>query len=114
MMLLSSSTLFSRTHLSSFTCVNLDTPQDQVGDTSKNDGKFKAYVHTVRLIDQATYGSGDRMLDAIYCEYLSKTKIRTKQTKHHRHYRSPARRESTARIPIIDIILTMADIQSVR
>src|SRR5438128_1383502 len=101
--LLSSSTLFN-----SFTCVNLDTPQDQVGDTSKDDGQFETNIHPIRLIDQATYGSGDRMLDAINCEYLSKTKKCAKQTKRHRHYSGPASRESNARIPIIDIVLPMS------
>src|SRR5881275_1267067 len=92
--------LSSSTHFTPIACVNLDTPQDQVSYTSKDDGKFEANVHAIRFIDQATYGSGDRCCVPIDSEYLSKTKTSAYQTNHHRHYRSPAKWKFTGHIPI--------------
>lgn len=75
--------LGSSTPLTSWAAADLDTPQDQVGDARKHNGQFEANVHTVRLIDQATYGSSDGIRDAVYCEDLGKTKASTYQTNHH-------------------------------
>ena len=75
--------LGSRTHLTSWASVDLDTPQNQVGDARKHNGQFEANVHTVRLIDQATYWANDGSRVAVHSEYLSKTKASTYQTNHH-------------------------------
>src|SRR6266702_2596270 len=99
--------LGSSTHFTSRTTVYLNTPQDQVSDTRKHNGQFEAYIHTIRLIDQATYRSGDRCRVPIDSEYLSKTKVGAKETKHHRNYRSPAKWEFTGCIPIVDIVPPM-------
>src|SRR6266566_9401647 len=101
--------LGSSTHFTSRTTVYLNTPQDQVRDTRKHNGQFEAYIHTIRLINQATYRSSDWCRVPVYCEYLSKSKGGAYQTKHHRHYRSPANWESTGRIPIIDIVPPMTE-----
>src|SRR5438477_333545 len=99
--------LGSSTHFTSRATVYLNTSQDQVSDTRKHNGQFEAYIHTIRLIDQATYGASDRCRVAIYCEYLSKTKSGTYQSDHHRDNRSPAKWEFTGRIPIVDIVPPM-------
>src|SRR5260221_7013996 len=93
--------------LTSRAVVQLYTPQDQVGDSRKHNGQFEAHIHTVRLINQATYGASDRCRNAINREYLGKTKAGTYQTNHHRYYCSPANWEFTARIPIVDIVPPM-------
>src|SRR5258708_30450170 len=95
--------------LTSRAVVQLYTPQDQVGDSRKHNGQFEAHIHTVRLINQATYGASDRCRSAINREYLGKTKAGTYQTNHHRYYCSPANWEFTARIPIIDIVASMTE-----
>src|SRR5260370_9086153 len=66
--------------LTSRAVVQLYTPQDQVGDSRKHNGQFEAHIHTVRLINQATYWASDRSRNAINREYLCKTNPAPSQT----------------------------------
>src|SRR5258706_1570329 len=89
--------------------IEFDTTQDEVGNTGKDNGHFKANIHTIGLINQATNRTGDRGHIAIKDEHLGKTKIGPYQANCHRHDSSPTNRKSAARIPVIDIIAPTAE-----
>src|SRR6266700_2501620 len=97
--------LSSSTHSLSRTGVQLNTPQDQVGDASKDDSQFKAHIHTGRRIDQTSYRARNspcitrpyikqyRLADSrnrnqgltINSKGLSKPEIGAYKTNHNRH-----------------------------
>src|ERR1700724_2548887 len=89
--------------------IEFNAAQDEVGDTSKDNGQFKTNIHATRRIDQATNRTGNRSKIAIQDECLSKTKIGTYQSNHHGDDSGPTDRKSAARIPIIDIIVATTE-----
>src|SRR6266700_2231072 len=92
--------LSSSTQSTFFTGIDLDTPQDQVGNSCEDDTQFEANIHTIRT-DQ--FSNRTCIID------LGGTQQDAYKTKSHRYYSCPTNRESSRIIPVINVVSSMTE-----